>query len=91
MAALVINLNEARAARRSRAEAPLPLPQPPRELTIAESIQLCLSHPEIISPWETEFLISIRGRVQWGIRLSLKQRQALNRILDKLRFEGRAL
>jgi hypothetical protein len=84
MTAIVIHLDEARAARRVRAGVPQPLPQPPRDLTIAEAIRFCLSHPELISAWESEFLVSIRGRAQWGIRLSPKQLRVLGNILDKV-------
>jgi hypothetical protein len=64
------------------------MPRPPRNITIAETIRFCLSHPEIISTWETEFLNSIRGQVQWGYQLSPKQLRVLGNILDKV--EGAA-
>jgi hypothetical protein len=59
------------------------LPEPPREvgpLTIAEAIEVCLNHPEVLNSWEEGFLFSLR-RFQ---RLSVKQHEVLQRIFDKV-------
>jgi hypothetical protein len=59
------------------------LPEPPREgasLTVAEAIDVCLSHPEVLTSWEEDFLFSLR-RFR---RLSTKQHEVLQRIFDKV-------
>jgi hypothetical protein len=59
------------------------LPEPPREaspLTVAEAIEVCLQHPEVLTTWEEGFLASIR-RLK---RLSVKQHAVLQRIFDKV-------
>jgi hypothetical protein len=59
------------------------LPELPLEvgpLTIAEAIEVCLNHPEVLNSWEEGFLFSLR-RFQ---RLSVKQHEVLQRIFDKV-------
>jgi hypothetical protein len=59
------------------------LPEPPREggpPTVAEAIEVCLQHPEVLTTWEEGFLASIR-RVP---RLTPKQLTELQRIFDKV-------
>jgi hypothetical protein len=59
------------------------LPEPSREsgpLTVAEAIEVCLQHPDVLTTWEEGFLVSIR-RVP---RLSVKQHAVLQRIFDKV-------
>jgi hypothetical protein len=59
------------------------LPEPPREagpLTVAQAIETCLKHPEVLNTWEEGFLASIRRHP----RLSVKQHAVLQRIFDKV-------
>jgi hypothetical protein len=59
------------------------LPEPSREggpLTVAEAIEVCLQHPEVLTTWEEGFLASIRSRP----RLSVKQHAVLQNIFDKV-------
>ena len=78
MAATVIRLADFRVGKREQA-----LPKPPldpRPTTVAEAIEICLRHSDVITAWEESFLISIRRF--W--RLSVKQHEVLHRIFDKV-------
>lgn len=54
--------------------------------TIEEAIDICLEYASKFSEWEQEFLISISGRA----RLSPKQMNVLNRLVDKARAAFKA-
>jgi hypothetical protein len=101
MSGVVVNLDE---FRRSRTGKPY-LPDPPSEAIafvrrpgplsererefIASVVRFCLAYPERLTAWKRGFLHSMAG---WPRAPSDKQRQALNRILDKIeRIEGLAL
>jgi hypothetical protein len=85
--AAIVNLDEFR-ARRTAAEKPPPPPPQNNSITVAEAIDLCFDHPEVLTTWEQGFLSSLRRFP----RLSVKQHQVLVRIFDKIcgAAEGRA-
>jgi hypothetical protein len=77
MSASVVNLED------YRRKGPAALPQPPREaapIAVAEAIEACLHHPDVLTVWEEGFLASIRRVPQ----LSVKQHAVLQRIFDKV-------
>jgi len=60
------------------------LPEPPREVTVAEAIEISLRRPELLNAWEKGFLVSLhRFR-----RLSDKQLAVLQRIFDRICTSG---
>jgi hypothetical protein len=75
MTAVIIDLAEYRAAKTAAAT------RPPQGVSADEAIAVCLARPEIITPWEAQFLVSIR---QSSRRLSPKQQAVIQRILDKV-------
>ena len=82
MSATIVRLDDFRAGKRERA-----LPKPPldpRPITVAEAIEICLRHRDVISEWEAGFLVSIRRFRQ----LSVKQHEVLQRIFDKVGITG---
>jgi hypothetical protein len=75
MTAIIIDLAEHRAAKTAAAMTP------PQGVSVDEAIVVCLARPEIITPWEAQFLVSIR---QSSLILSPKQHAVIQRILDKV-------
>ena len=73
MIAVIIDLAAYRAARAAAAAASDDVP-------LDEAIAICLAQPEVLTPWEAHFLLSIR---QSPRMLSPKQQAVMQRILDK--------
>jgi hypothetical protein len=97
----VIDLGEARRTRANKADFPqlsdeaVDFVRCPRRLSEHEKellvsvVRFCLAFPERLTVWEHEFLCSIARWPRWPTE---KQRQALERILDKIDLlEERAL
>jgi len=75
--ATVVRLDDFRAGKREA------LPKPPLEpspITVAEAIEICLRHRDVITAWEEGFLVSIRRFA----RLSPKQHAMLQQIFEKV-------
>jgi hypothetical protein len=75
MTADIINLAEYRSAKASSAAHASP------EVPMHEAIAICFAHREILTPWEEQFVISIRRSRR---ELSLRQRAVLQEIFDKV-------
>ena len=71
MTAEIINLGAYRSAKP---------PASPDEVPLGQAISICLDHPEVLTPWEAHFLLSIR---QSHCRLSPKQQAIMQRLFDK--------
>lgn len=73
MTAVIIDLAAYGAARAAAAA-------PSDEVTLEKAIVICLARPEVLTPWEAHFLLSIR---QSSRMLSPKQQAVVQRIFDK--------
>jgi len=74
MTADIVNLAAYRAARAAAVA-------PPDEVPLNEAIAICLARPELLTPWEAHFVVSIR---QSNRMLSPKQRAVMQYIVDKV-------
>jgi hypothetical protein len=77
---VVVNFDDYRHERRRTETKPRETPREPKPLSVAEALQACLDHPEVLNSWEAGFLTSIRRLP----RLSDKQLACLQRIFDKV-------
>jgi len=75
MTAVIIDLAVYRAAKSAAAT------RPPQGVSVDEAIAVCLARPELLTPWEAQFLVSIhRSRRE----LSPKQQAVMQRIFEKV-------
>lgn len=51
-----------------------------RPVSISHSVRVCLSWPELLTPWELNYLRSINGKTS----LTERQRRTLDNIVDKV-------
>jgi hypothetical protein len=50
------------------------------EVPLDQAIEICIDHPEVLTPWEAHFLLSVR---QSHRTLSHKQRAIMQRLFNK--------